>query len=100
MGDGTYLEFTDKFIEIRPSGTDAKTKAYGSGDDKENITKFAKVMGNYSGDLNNVYKRFISEEFYQNSKESSLQKYLEFTNKDANNEKFIIPDYNKTLMEG
>lgn len=100
VGDGTYLEFTDKFIEIRPSGTDAKTKAYGSGDDKENITKFAKVMGNYSGDLNNVYKRFISEEFYQNSKENSLQKYLEFTNKDANNEKFIIPDYNKTLMEG
>ena len=25
VGDGTYLEFADKYIEIRPSGTDAKT---------------------------------------------------------------------------
>ena len=31
VGDGTYLKFTDKYIEIRPSGTDAKTKAYGAG---------------------------------------------------------------------
>ena len=32
VGDGTYLKFTDKYIEIRPSGTDAKTKAYGGGE--------------------------------------------------------------------
>ena len=25
VGDGTYMEFSDKYIEIRPSGTDAKT---------------------------------------------------------------------------
>ena len=31
VGDGTYLDFDDKFIEIRPSGTDAKTKAYAGG---------------------------------------------------------------------
>lgn len=97
VGDGTYLEFTDKFIEIRPSGTDAKTKAYGSGDDKDNIIKYARFLGNYSGDLNNVYKRLISEEYYNEAKESSLKRYLNFANKDSGDNSFIIPDYSKTL---
>ena len=64
VGDGTYLEFKDKYIEIRPSGTDAKTKAYGGGT------------------------------FYNNSKEMALDDYLKFVDKDANNEKFEIPEYN------
>ena len=34
-GDGTYLNFSDKFVEIRPSGTDAKTKAYAGGKNRE-----------------------------------------------------------------
>ena len=46
VGDGTYLNFSDKYIEIRPSGTDAKTKAYGGGADKENIETFAGILGN------------------------------------------------------
>ena len=44
VGDGTYLLFDDKYIEIRPSGTDAKTKAYGAGSDKQNILKYAKTL--------------------------------------------------------
>ncbi len=43
VGDGTYLEFDDKYIEIRPSGTDAKTKAYGGGLNKEKIEKYAGI---------------------------------------------------------
>ena len=97
VGDGTYLEFTDKFIEIRPSGTDAKTKAYGSGDDKDNIIQYARFLGNYSGELNNVYKRIISEKDYKEAKESSLNRYLEFANKDSGDTLFEIPDYSKTL---
>ena len=97
VGDGTYLEFTDKFIEIRPSGTDAKTKAYGSGDDKDNIIKYARFLGNYSGELNNVYKRIINEKDYNDAKESSLKRYLEFANKDSGDTLFEIPDYTKTL---
>ena len=34
------MEFAEKYIEIRPSGTDAKTKAYGGGLDKQNIEKY------------------------------------------------------------
>ena len=97
VGDGTFLQFTDKFIEIRPSGTDAKTKAYGAGRDKEDISKFAKLLGNYSGDLNNEYLALISKDYYNNAKDKSMEEYLKFTNKDADTRTFEIPDYSKTL---
>lgn len=97
VGDGTYMEFSDKFIEIRPSGTDAKTKAYGAGASKEEIKKFARIMGNYSGDLTDLYKKYVDMELYKNAKEISLEDYAVFTNKDANNAKFEVPDYSQTL---
>jgi len=36
-------------------------------------------------------------DLYNKSKELSLKDYANFTNKDANNETFKIPDYSKTL---
>ncbi len=97
VGDGTFLQFTDKFIEIRPSGTDAKTKAYGAGSDKENISKFAKLLGNYSGDLNEEYLALMEKDYYNNAKDKSMEEYLKFTNKDFDDRTFEIPDYSKTL---
>ena len=93
VGDGTYLEFNDKYIEIRPSGTDAKTKAYGGGLDLDEINKYAKILGNFPGDRTDMHKSLISDEFYNNSKETALNYYLEFVDKDANNEQFVIPEY-------
>ena len=93
VGDGTYIEFTDKYIEIRPSGTDAKTKAYGGGKSLKDISDYARILGNYSGERTDLHKQFISEEFYENSKETALDDYLKFVEKDANNEKFDIPEY-------
>ena len=93
VGDGTYLKFDNKFIEIRPSGTDAKTKAYGAGDNKEEIKLYAKILGNYSGELTELYQKYISKIYYETVKEKSMKKYLEFTNKDANNDIFEIPNY-------
>lgn len=98
VGDGTYLQFDDKFIEIRPSGTDAKTKSYGAGADKSDIKNYAAVMGNYSGDLNDVYKKNVDMAFYDSAKEKSLKAYAVFTEKDANNTHFEVPDYSKTLI--
>ena len=43
VGDGTYLEFKDKYVEIRPSGTDAKTKAYSAGLRKDKILELIKT---------------------------------------------------------
>ena len=94
VGDGTYLEFVNKYIEIRPSGTDAKTKAYGGGTSLEEISLYSRVLGNYSGERTDLHKKFISDEFYNNSKESALDDYLKFVDKDANNEVFVIPEYN------
>ena len=93
VGDGTYLEFTDKYVEIRPSGTDAKTKAYAGGENLEMIEKFSRVLGNYSGERTELHKELISEEFYENSKDKALDYYLQFVEKDANNEVFVIPEY-------
>lgn len=69
VGDGTYLQFTDKYVEIRPSGTDAKTKAYSGGENLEDISKFSRILGNYSGERTELHKELISEEFYENSKD-------------------------------
>lgn len=93
VGDGTYLKFAHKFIEIRPSGTDAKTKAYGGGSNKEMIETYANILGNYDGTRTALHKKFISDEFYENTKDLAMDYYLEFVDKGANNEEFVIPDY-------
>ena len=93
VGDGTYLEFDNKYIEIRPSGTDAKTKAYGGGLDKSELEKYASVLGNYSGDRTELHKQLISEQTYENCKSDAMDYYLAFVDKDANNEPFEIPEY-------
>lgn len=93
VGDGTYLKFAHKFIEIRPSGTDAKTKAYGGGSNKEMIETYANILGNYDGTRTTLHKKFISDEFYENTKDLAMDYYLEFVDKGANNEEFAIPDY-------
>lgn len=93
VGDGTYLEFSDKYIEIRPSGTDAKTKAYGGGSDKAVLETYANIMGNYSGERTELHKKFIDDKFYNSTKDEAMKYYLEFVDKDANNEPFVIPEY-------
>ena len=93
VGDGTYLEFSNKYVEIRPSGTDAKTKAYSGGSNLEEISEYSKILGNYSGDRTELHKQFISDEFYDKAKDKAMSYYLEFVEKDANNEKFEIPNY-------
>ena len=93
VGDGTYFEFDDKFIEIRPSGTDAKTKAYGGGSDKSIIELYATAMGNYDGTRTELHKKYISDKLYNHAKEDALEYYLKFVEKDANNEPIEIPEY-------
>lgn len=93
VGDGTYLEFSDKYIEIRPSGTDAKTKAYGGGSDKAVLETYANIMGHYSGERTELHKKFIDDKFYNSTKDEAMKYYLEFVDKDANNEPFVVPEY-------
>ena len=61
---------------------------------KDDIQKYATVLGNYSGERTLLHKEFISDELYDNCKDIAMKYYLAFVEKDANNEKFEIPVYN------
>ena len=93
VGDGTYLKFSDKFVEIRPSGTDAKTKAYAGGTNKQELMKYADELGNYSGEINDVYKKYIDTDYIQSSKEKSFEAYLNYSRDREDKREFIIPNY-------
>lgn len=82
VGDGTYLKFDDKFIEIRPSGTDAKTKAYAAGKDKKELEQYTKIMGYFKGKRTDLYKELVPKEFYKSAKDKAMKSYLEFTSSD------------------
>lgn len=94
VGDGTYLRFSDKFIEIRPSGTDAKTKAYAGGSDKEVLLIYAQTLGNYEGYTNETYKKYIDEKYLTSSKDKSFKIYEKYSTRDEDKREFEIPDYN------
>ncbi len=78
VGDGTYFLFKDKYIEIRKSGTDAKTKAYSCGTDKGDCRKETLKILNYSGELTKKFKKHISDDFYKNAFQKGKEIYLEF----------------------
>ena len=93
VGDGTYLEFEDKFVEIRPSGTDAKTKAYAGGLNRDELTYYANTLAKYEGDLNETYKKYLNEEFVSSSKEFSFEIYSQYTKNKEDKREFKIPNY-------
>ena len=78
VGDGTYLKFTDMFVEVRKSGTDAKTKAYASGPDKDECRKYAKAFGETSGDLTELYRSHIGEAYLDNVEKRAREIYDAF----------------------
>lgn len=78
VGDGTYLKFTDMFVEVRKSGTDAKTKAYAAGPDKDECRKYAKVFGETSGDLTELYRADIGEEYLKDVENRAREIYNAF----------------------
>ena len=78
VGDGSYLKFRDKCVEVRKSGTDAKTKAYASGGDKEECRKFAKVFGEASGELTELYTEQIGQNYLRVVEKRARQIYDAF----------------------
>ena len=78
VGDGTYFKFSDKFVEIRKSGTDAKTKAYASGNDREDCRQFAETFGKYSGNLTPSYRNAIDDAYLATVVEKAREIYRQF----------------------
>ena len=78
VGDGTYLLFRDKFVEVRKSGTDAKTKAYASGADRAECLRFAKAFSETSGELTELYEAQIGLTYLTEVKAKSRRIYDAF----------------------
>ena len=78
VGDGSYLKFHDMCVEVRKSGTDAKTKAYASGGDKEECRKFAKAFGETSGELTELYLEQIGQNYLTDVENRAQQIYDAF----------------------
>jgi len=78
VGDGTYLQFSDKYVEIRKSGTDAKTKGYGVGSSKKDCTEFARLFAYYSGELTPNYRKLIGEDYLNDVQKRGKEIYLSY----------------------
>ncbi len=78
VGDGTYLKFAEMFVEIRKSGTDAKTKTYASGPDKNECRRYAKAFGETSGELTELYKTQIGQTYLRDVENKARQIYEDF----------------------
>ena len=78
VGDGSYLKFHDKCVEVRKSGTDAKTKAYASGGDKEECRRFAKAFGEASGELTELYTEQMGQNYLKDVENRARQIYDAF----------------------
>ena len=65
-------------LKFRKSGTDAKTKAYASGSDKEECRKFAKVFGEASGELTELYTEQIGQNYLREVENRARQIYDAF----------------------
>jgi phosphomannomutase len=75
VGDGTYFEFSNKFVEIRKSGTDAIIKGYSAGNDKVECVKYSSAIAAYDGTLTSKFKKYIPDKTYKNCS-SQAQKIL------------------------
>ena len=81
VGDGTFILFSKKCVEVRPSGTDAINKSYSYGSDQWECIKFAKTFSSFEGERTSLHKKYIKEDFYRNVKDYSFYVYNEYKKK-------------------
>ncbi|MBU1975067.1 MAG: hypothetical protein KKG59_01545 [Nanoarchaeota archaeon] len=78
VGDGTYFDFEDQYVEIRKSGTDAIIKAYAAGENKPKCIEYSTKIGEYSGDLTPKFKEYISDELFDSCQDKAMEILKEF----------------------
>jgi len=81
VGDGTFLRFQNKCVEVRPSGTDAINKAYAYGNDRKECVLYAQRFVSYSGTRTKLHRDLIPSDFYDSVKETAYNKYIQYRNK-------------------
>ena len=78
VGDGTYFRFKHKFVEVRKSGTDAKFKTYGGGEDQDEMKKYVAGISDFKGEKGKLFRKYISDEFCDNVIEKARKLYMEY----------------------
>ncbi|MFH1409449.1 MAG: hypothetical protein ABIH34_06055 [Nanoarchaeota archaeon] len=63
VGDGTYLDFDDKYVEVRKSGTDAIIKAYCAAEKKDEYILYADALAQYDGAQTPLFNKLIPSDF-------------------------------------
>ncbi len=77
-GDGTYILFKDKCLEVRPSGTDAVNKGYSFGKDQWECIKYAQAFAGYTGERTKLHNELIPESFYALSEKYAFEIYTDY----------------------
>lgn len=82
VGDGTYIAFSKKFVEIRKSRTDAKIKVYSAGEIKQECIDYARAIGEYGGAITPLHEKYIGEEFLKETPGKISKHYFDYVHKD------------------
>jgi phosphomannomutase len=77
-GDGTYILFSKKCLEVRPSGTDAVNKAYAFGLDQWECIKFAQAFSVYNGDRTPLHEQLIPQAYYDRIEQLAFETYTNY----------------------
>jgi phosphomannomutase len=77
-GDGTYILFKDKCLEVRPSGTDAVNKAYSFGKDQWECIKYAQAFAGYTGERTPLHVQLIPLDFYSRVEKYAFEIYSDY----------------------
>jgi phosphomannomutase len=77
-GDGTFIQFSNKCLETRPSGTDAVNKAYSFGNDQWECIKYAKAFASYRGERTPLHIKYIDLEYYNNIEKHAFEVYSDY----------------------
>jgi phosphomannomutase len=78
VGDGTYFLFSEKCLEVRPSGTDAVNKAYSYGLDQWESIKYSQAFAAYEGVRNPLHLKFIPQDFYERVEVYAFEIYMDY----------------------
>jgi len=82
VGESTHLKFSNIFVQVRRSGTDAKMRGYAGGADKERGKKYMEVLFNYDGTLTPKYQELIPQGFCDNIYQRTNELYKEYFYRD------------------
>ncbi|RJR31402.1 hypothetical protein C4569_02145 [Candidatus Parcubacteria bacterium] len=82
VGESSHLKFKTIFVQIRRSGTDAKMRGYSGGSDKDRAKDYLQILLHYDGNLPDVYRKYIPEEFSQRIYDKVEKNYKEYLYKD------------------